>query len=331
MTGNHSSMTGLKTRLEGQLVACPITTLHDRSEDQAGGAAGGMPHHHSERLDTISKLHDRSEDQAGGAAGGMPHHHSARLNTISKLHDRSEDQAGGAAGGMPHHHSARLDTISKVGDLAQLKTAGNTMHALLHIHYSYMTGNHSSMTGLKTRLEGQLVACPITTVPVSTQSPRPGWRGSWWHGHHHSERLDTISKLHDRSEDQAGGAAGGMPHHHSARLNTISKLHDRSEDQAGGAAGGMPHHHSARLDTISKLHDRSEDQAGGAAGGMPHHHSARLNTISKVGDLAQLKTAGNTMHALLHIQYSYMTGNHSSMTGLKTRLEGQLVAWPSPQ
>jgi hypothetical protein len=54
---------------------------------------------------------------------------------------------------MPHHNSERLDTISKVGDLAQLKTAWNTMHALLRIHYSYMTGNHSSMTGLKTRLE----------------------------------------------------------------------------------------------------------------------------------------------------------------------------------
>ncbi|KAH7624292.1 hypothetical protein NADE_003646 [Nannochloris sp. 'desiccata'] len=187
MTGNHSSMTGLKTRLEGQLVAWPPPQCPSRHnlQDQAGGAAGGMPHHHSERLDTISKLHDRSEDQAGGAAGGMPHHHSARLNTISKAggaaggmpHHHSErldtiSKAGGAAGGMPHHHSARLDTISKVGDLAQLKTAGNTMHALLHINYSYMTGNHSSMTGLKTRLEGQLVAYPITTVPVSTQSPR---------------------------------------------------------------------------------------------------------------------------------------------------------------
>jgi hypothetical protein len=28
------------------------------------------------------------------------------------------------------------------------------------------------MTGLQTRLEGKLVACPITTVSVSTQSPR---------------------------------------------------------------------------------------------------------------------------------------------------------------
>ncbi|KAH7624293.1 hypothetical protein NADE_003647 [Nannochloris sp. 'desiccata'] len=261
MTGNHSSLTGLKTRLEGQLVASPITTLPDRSEDQAGGAAGGMP----------------------------------------------------------HHHSARLNTISKVGDLAQLKTAGNTMHALLHIHYSYMTGNHSSMTGLKTRLEGQLVASPITTLPDRSEDQAGGAAGGM--PHHHSARLDTISKLHDRSEDQAGGAAGGIPHHHSERLDTISKLHDRSEDQAGGAAGGMPHHHSARLNTISKLPDRSEDQAGGAAGGMPHHHSARLDTISKVGDLAQLKTAGNTMPALLHIHYSYMTGNHGSMTGLKTRLE----------
>jgi hypothetical protein len=73
---------------------------------------------------------------------------------------------------MPHHHSERLDTISKVGELARTKPAGNTMHAFLHIPYTYMTGNHSSMTGLKTRLEGQLVACPITTVSVSTQSPR---------------------------------------------------------------------------------------------------------------------------------------------------------------
>ncbi|KAH7620154.1 hypothetical protein NADE_002786 [Nannochloris sp. 'desiccata'] len=177
-----------------------------------------------------------------------------------------------------------------------------------------MTGNHSSMTGLKTRLEGQLVACPITTAG--------GAAGGM--PHHHSARLNTISKLHDRSEDQAGGAAGGMA------ITTVP-VSTQSPRWAGGAAGGMPHHHSERLDTISKLHDRSEDQAGGAAGGMPHHHSARLDTISKVGDLAQLKTAGNTMHALLHIHYSYMTGNHSSMTGLKTRLEGQLVAWPSPQ
>ncbi|KAG7668035.1 hypothetical protein KSW81_005950 [Nannochloris sp. 'desiccata'] len=275
-----------------------ISKLHDRSEDQAGGAAGGMPHHHSERLDTISKLHDRSEDQAGGAAGGMPHHHSARLNTISKLHDRSEDQAGGAAGGMPHHHSARLDTISKLHDRSE-DQAGGAAGGMPHHHSARL----NTISKLHDRSEDQA----------------GGAAGGM--PHHHSARLNTISKLHDRSEDQAGGAAGGMPHHHSARLDTISKLHDRSEDQAGGAAGGMPHHHSARLNTISKLHDRSEDQAGGAAGGMPHHHSARLDTISKVGDLAQLKTAGNTMPALLHIHYSYMTGNHGSMTGLKTRLE----------
>ncbi|KAG7668037.1 hypothetical protein KSW81_005950 [Nannochloris sp. 'desiccata'] len=252
-----------------------ISKLHDRSEDQAGGAAGGMPHHHSERLDTISKaggaaggmphhhsarlntiskLHDRSEDQAGGAAGGMPHHHSARLDTISKLHDRSEDQAGGAAGGMPHHHSARLNTISKLHDRSE-DQAGGAAGGMAITTVSVSTQSPSSMTGLKTRLEGQLVACPITTVPVSTQSP--------------SARLDTISKLHDRSEDQAGGAAGGMPHHHSARLNTISKLHDRSEDQAGGAAGGMA-----------------------------------ITTVS------------------------VSTQSPSSMTGLKTRLEGQLVACP---